>query len=121
MNHGQKLKKLKARRLKGGSTPPLAIAHAMSRALLTMNQTQFVAEVYQVASAYNPDIDDSSSFQDVLKQLTSIKDLALRMDIITSSFKPEPELFPVTKSILDKRPTLRETQARQAAARQGQL
>ena len=33
----------------------------------------------------------------------------------------EPELFPVTKSILDKRPTLRETQARQAEARQGQL
>ena len=33
----------------------------------------------------------------------------------------EPELFPVTKSILDKRPTLRETQARQAEIRQGQL
>lgn len=75
-----------------------------------MNQTQFVAEVYQVASAANPDLDDSSSFQDVLKELTELKDKAMRWEILRSSFKPEPELFPV-------RPTLRETQAR----RQGQL
>ena len=100
----------KARRLKGGSTPPLAIAHAMSGALLTMNQTQFVAEVYQVATAANPDLDDSSSFQDVLKELNELKDKAMRWEILVSSFKPEPELFPV-------RPTLKETQAR----RQGQL
>ena len=79
-----------------------------------MNQTQFVAEVYKVASAYNPDIDDSTSFHDVLKQLTSIKDQALRMDIITSSFKPEPELFPVRQTLADAR-------ARQAEQRQGQL
>ena len=57
-----------------------------------MNQAEFVAEVYKIASAYNPDIDDSTSFQDVLKQLSSIKDQALRMDIINSSFKREPEL-----------------------------
>ena len=57
-----------------------------------MTQAQFIAEVYAVAWASNPDLDDSSSFQDILKELQSIKDKALRMDIIVSSFKPEPEL-----------------------------
>ena len=79
-----------------------------------MNQEQFVAEVYKVASASNPDLNDSSSFQDVLKELQSYKDKAMRWEIIASSFKPEPELFPV-------RQTLKEARARQAAMRQGQL
>ena len=79
-----------------------------------MNQTQFVAEVYKVASAYNPDIDDSTSFQDVLKQLTSMKDESLRWGIMINSFKPEPELFPVRQTLADAR-------ARQAEQRQGQL
>ena len=79
-----------------------------------MNQKQFVAEVYKVASASNPDLNDSSSFQDVLKELQSYKDKAMRWEIIASSFKPEPELFPV-------RQTLKEARARQAAMRQGQL
>lgn len=89
-----------------------------------MNQTQFVAEVYQVASASNPDLDDSSSFQDVLKELTELKDKAMRWEILKSSFKPEPELFPVRQTLADARArqaSLRETQARQAAMRQGQL
>ena len=79
-----------------------------------MNQEQFVAEVYKVASAYNPDIDDSTSFQDVLKQLTSMKDESLRWGIMVNSFKPEPELFPVRQTLADAR-------ARQAEQRQGQL
>ena len=57
-----------------------------------MTQAQFIAEVYAVAWASNPDLDDSTSFQDILKELQSIKDKALRMDIIVSSFRPEPEL-----------------------------
>ena len=76
-----------------------------------MNQTQFVAEVYKIASAYIPAIDDSSSFQDVVKDLEDMKDKAMRWEIFSSSFKPEPELPHI------QRPTLRETQAR----RQGQL
>ena len=79
-----------------------------------MNQTQFVAEGYKVATAYNPDIDDSTSFQDVLKQLTSMKDESLRWGIMINSFKPEPELFPVRQTLADAR-------ARQAEQRQGQL
>ena len=57
-----------------------------------MTQVEFVAECYSVAWASNPDLDDSSSFEDILKELQSIKDKALRMDIIVSSFRPEPEL-----------------------------
>ena len=60
-----------------------------------MTQAQFIAECYSVAWASNPDLDDSSSFEDVIKELQSIKDKALRMDIIVSSFVPEPELFPI--------------------------
>jgi len=57
-----------------------------------MTQVEFVAECYSVAWASNPDLDDSSSFEEIVKELQSIKDKALRMDIIVSSFKPEPEL-----------------------------
>ena len=60
-----------------------------------MTQAQFIAEVYGVAWASNPDLDDSSSFEDVVKELQAIKDKAMRWEIIVSSFKPEPELFPI--------------------------
>ena len=79
-----------------------------------MNQSEFIAEVYGVAWASNPDLDEASSFQDVLKELTKIKDKAMRWEIIVSSFKPEPELFPV-------RQTLKDARNRQAEQRQGQL
>ena len=95
-----------------------------------MTQAQFIAEVYEVAWASNPDLDDSSSFEDVVKELQAIKDKAMRWEIIVSSFKPEPELFPVRKT-LDKKEALREIEeerehyrivrARQAEQRQGQL
>ena len=57
-----------------------------------MNQTQFVAEVYEVAWQCNPDLNHSSSFQDVIKELRDMKDKAMRWEILSSSFKPEPEL-----------------------------
>ena len=79
-----------------------------------MNNAEFIAEVYAVAWASNPDLDEASSFQDILKELQSIKDKAMRWEIIVSSFKPEPELFPV-------RQTLAEAHARQAEQRQGEL
>tara|TARA_Y200000002_G_scaffold262707_1_gene218107 strand:- start:153 stop:359 length:207 start_codon:yes stop_codon:yes gene_type:complete len=60
-----------------------------------MTQAEFIAECYSVAWASNPDLDDSSSFQDVVKELQAIKDKAMRWEIIISSFKPEPELFPI--------------------------
>ena len=60
-----------------------------------MTQAQFIAEVYEIAWSSNPDLDHSSSFQDVIKELRAIKDKAMRWEILTSSFKPEPELFPL--------------------------
>ena len=75
-----------------------------------MDKEQFVIEVQKIAMQSNPDLVNSTSYDDVLKELTELKDKAMRWEIIVSSFKPEPELFPV-------RPTLKETQAR----RQGQL
>ena len=60
-----------------------------------MTQAEFIAEVYGVAWASNPDLDEASSFQEILKELQSIKDKAMRWEIIVSSFKPEPELFPI--------------------------
>ncbi len=79
-----------------------------------MTQAEFIEKVYGVAFASNPDLDEASSFQEVLKELTELKDKAMRWEIIVSSFKPEPELFPVRQTLADAR-------ARQAEQRQGQL
>ena len=62
-----------------------------------MNQAEFIAEVYGVAWASNPDLDDSSSFQEIIKELQNIKDKAMRWEIIVSSFKPEPKLPRINK------------------------
>jgi hypothetical protein len=84
----------------------------------SISSPQFIDEVYEICKAYNPDIVEATSFKEVLMQLTAMKDAAMRWEIIISSFKPEPELFPVNDS---RRASLRETQAQQAAMRQGQL
>ena len=80
----------------------------------SLSSSQFIDEVYEICKAYNPDIVEASSFKEVLEQLQIIKDKAMRWEIIVSSFKPEPELFPV-------RQTLKEARERQAEQRQGQL
>ena len=61
----------------------------------SLNSSQFIDEVYEICKAYNPDIVISSSFKEVLEQLQVMKDKAMRWEIIVSSFKPEPELFPI--------------------------
>ena len=80
----------------------------------SLSSQQFIDEVYEICKAYNPDIVEASSFKEVLEQLQKMKDKAMRWEIIISSFKPEPELFPV-------RQTLAEARARQAEQRQGEL
>ena len=62
-----------------------------------MNQEQFVAEVYKIASAYIPAIDDSTSFQDVVKDLEDMKDKAMRWEIIVSSFNLSQSYFQYVK------------------------
>ena len=58
-----------------------------------MTQAEFIAEVYGIAWASNPDLDDSSSFEDIFKELQIIKDKALRMDIIRKSLEPQLPMF----------------------------
>ena len=60
-----------------------------------MNQARFIAEVYEITWQYNPDLDKNLSFEDCIEVLKKIKDDAMRMEILRSSFKPEPELFPI--------------------------
>ena len=71
-----------------------------------MNQTDFVTSVYEIAWQSNPDLNSGSTFQEILEELKSMKDKAMRMDILVSSLRTET-----------KRPSLRETQA----LRQGQI
>ena len=49
-----------------------------------MNQEQFVIEVQKVAMQSNPDLVNSTSYEDVLKELTELKDKAMRWEIIVS-------------------------------------
>jgi len=58
-----------------------------------MTDTQFIAEVYGIAFEINPDIKHSTSYSDVVKELQSIKDKALRMDIIRKSLEPQLPMF----------------------------
>jgi len=79
-----------------------------------MTQAQFIAEVYEVAWSSNPELNSSSLQEEILEELRAMKDKAMRWEIIVSSFKPEPELFPVRQTLADAR-------ARQAEQRQGEL
>lgn len=60
-----------------------------------MNQARFIAEVYEITWEYNPDLDKNLSYEDCIEVLKKIKDDAMRMEILRSSFRPEPELFPI--------------------------
>ena len=89
-----------------------------------MDKEQFVIEAQKIAIQSNPDLVNSTSYEDVLKELTELKDKAMRWEILSSSFKRERKLFPVRQTLADARSrqaSLKETQARQAAIRQGQL
>ena len=60
-----------------------------------MTQAQFIAEVYEIAWSSNPELNSSSLQEEILEELRAMKDKAMRWEIMTSSFKPEPELFPL--------------------------
>ena len=80
-----------------------------------MTDTALINKVYNIAKCYDPDVNDSTSFEDLVQLLELMKTKALKYEILESAFKkPEPELFPV-------RQTLKDARARQAEQRQGQL
>ena len=58
-----------------------------------MTQAQFVAEIYSIAWSINPDLDDASSFQEIVAEIASTKEKAIRWDILQAAFDlPKPEL-----------------------------
>ena len=57
-----------------------------------MTDTTLINKVYDIANGYDPDIDDTSSFEDILKTLETMKDKALKFELIECAFKPEPQL-----------------------------
>ena len=57
----------------------------------SINSQQFISKVYEISGGYNPDLDDTSSFKEVLENLCKMKDSALKMELIESTIK-EPQL-----------------------------
>ena len=57
----------------------------------SINSQQFISKVYEISGGYNPDLDDTSSFKEVLENLSKMKDSALNMELIESTIK-EPQL-----------------------------
>ena len=57
-----------------------------------MTETTLINKVYDIANGYDPDVDDTTSFQDIVRTLEEMKDKALKFEILESAFKPEPQL-----------------------------
>ena len=58
-----------------------------------MTDTALISKVYDIAKCYDPDVDDSTSFQDLVQLLELMKTKALKYEILESAFKkPEPQL-----------------------------
>ena len=58
-----------------------------------MTQAQFIAEIYSIAWSINPELDEASSFQEIVAELASNKEKAIRWDILQAAFDlPKPEL-----------------------------
>ena len=57
-----------------------------------MTDTALINKVYDIAKCYDPDVDDSTSFQDIIQLLELMKTKALKYEILESAFKPEPQL-----------------------------
>ncbi len=57
-----------------------------------MTETTLINKVYDIANGYDPDVDDCTSFQDIVRTLEEMKDKALKFEILESAFRPEPQL-----------------------------
>ena len=53
----------------------------------SINSQQFIEKVYEISRGYNPDLDEASSFKEVLENLSKMKDSALKMELIESTIK----------------------------------
>ena len=57
-----------------------------------MTETTLINKVYDIANGYDPDVDDTTSFQDIVRTLEEMKDKALKFELLEHAFKPEPQL-----------------------------
>ena len=57
-----------------------------------MTETTLINKVYDIAQCYDPDVDDTTSFQDIVQLLELMKDKALKFELLEHAFKPEPQL-----------------------------
>ena len=57
-----------------------------------MTDTALINRVYEIAQCFDPDVDDETSFQDLVQLLELMKDKALKFEILESAFRPEPQL-----------------------------
>ena len=57
----------------------------------SLSSQQFIDKVYEITWGYNPDLDEASSFKEILENLSKMKDSALKMELIEKTIK-EPQL-----------------------------
>ena len=59
---------------------------------MLMTDTVFLDKIYQIAQCYDPDVDETTSFQDLVQLLELMKDKALKFELLEHAFRPEPQL-----------------------------
>ena len=59
---------------------------------MLMTETTLINKVYDIAQCYDPDVDDTTSFQDIVQLLELMKDKALKFELLEHAFRPEPQL-----------------------------
>ena len=57
-----------------------------------MTDTALINKVYDIAKCYDPDVDEQTTFQDLLLLFELMKDKALKFEILESAFRHEPQL-----------------------------
>jgi hypothetical protein len=62
-----------------------------------MTETTLINKVYDIAQCYDPDVDDTTSFQDIVQLLQLMKDKALKFELLEHAFRPEPQLPRINK------------------------
>ena len=61
-----------------------------------MNEHTLIDKLFLIAQAFDPDLNEDTSFEDLVHLFKLMKDKALKFEILENTFKPEPQL-PVIK------------------------
>ena len=57
-----------------------------------MNEDTLIQKLFVIAQAFDPDFNEDTSFEDLIHLFKSMKDKALKFEILEHAFKPEPQL-----------------------------